>query len=157
MLIRIGFFAAVLLLSACSGDSDETSQTIDPTTQTQFLADNAAREGVSVTESGLQYEVLRAAEGPMPSAISTITTHYVGELIDGTEFDSSYARGRPATFDLSGTILGWVEGVQLMSVGSQYRFVMPAALAYGDRGAGTQILPGAVLVFEIELLEINSN
>jgi len=156
MKIRAVLFSVVLLLTACAGGSDRPTASSSESVQTQFLAENAAREEVTVTASGLQYEVLRAAEGAKPSAQSNITVHYKGELIDGTEFDSSYARGEPATFDLGGTIQGWVEGVQLMSVGSQYRFVIPANLAYGDNGAGEFIMPGDTLVFEVELLEINS-
>lgn len=147
----------LLLLSACGSDSDSPTAFADATGQDAFLVANAAREGVTVTASGLQYEVLRAADGPMPGPDSVITVHYAGELTDGTEFDSSYARGEPNTFVLSGTIPGWVEGVQLMNVGSQFRFVIPAELAYGEQGAGTAIGPGATLVFEVELLEIGSS
>lgn len=119
-----------------------------------FLAENAAREGVTVTDSGLQYEVMTEAEGEKPTLEDTVSVHYVGTLMDGTEFDSSVARGEPATFPLQGVIPGWTEGVQLMSVGSKYRFVIPSDLAYGDRGAGQAIGPGETLVFEVELLEI---
>ena len=119
-----------------------------------FLETNKAREGVMVTDSGLQYEVMTAAEGAKPSIDDTVSVHYVGTLIDGTEFDSSVARGEPASFPLKGVIPGWTEGLQLMNVGSKYRFVIPSDLAYGDRGAGQAIGPGATLVFEVELLEI---
>lgn len=120
----------------------------------EFLAENAARDGVSVTESGLQYEVIEEAEGDKPTLESTVSVHYVGTLMDGTEFDSSVARGEPAQFPLNGVIPGWTEGLQLMNVGSKYRFVIPSDLAYGDRGAGQSIGPGETLVFEVELLEI---
>lgn len=120
----------------------------------QFLEDNKARDGVTVTESGLQYEFLTEAEGAKPTADDTVTVHYVGTLIDGTEFDSSIARGEPASFPLKGVIPGWTEGLQLMNVGSKARFVIPSDLAYGDRGAGQNIGPGETLVFEVELLEI---
>ena len=120
----------------------------------QFLEENAAKEGVTVTDSGLQYEVLEEGDGPKPSVDDTVSVHYVGTLLDGTEFDSSIARGEPAEFPLKGVIPGWTEGVQLMNVGSKYRFVIPADLAYGDRGAGQAIGPGETLVFEVELLEI---
>lgn len=120
----------------------------------KFLTDNAAREGVSVTESGLQYEVITAAEGAKPSIDDTVTVHYVGTLANGEEFDSSIARGEPASFPLKGVIPGWTEGLQLMNVGSKFRFVIPSDLAYGDRGAGQSIGPGETLVFEVELLEI---
>lgn len=119
-----------------------------------YLAANKEKEGVMTTESGLQYEVLTAAEGPKPTADDTVSVHYVGTLIDGTEFDSSIARGEPAQFPLKGVIPGWTEGLQLMNVGSKYRFVIPSDLAYGDRGAGQAIGPGETLIFEVELLEI---
>ncbi|PJA31828.1 MAG: hypothetical protein CO187_07265, partial [Zetaproteobacteria bacterium CG_4_9_14_3_um_filter_53_7] len=119
-----------------------------------FLATHAKEEGVSVTESGLQYKVLRAAEGAKPAPNDKVTVHYKGMLIDGSEFDSSYSRGEPISFPLDGVIKGWQEGVQLMSVGSKYKLVLPSDLAYGDRGAGPKIGPNAVLVFEVELLAI---
>lgn len=119
-----------------------------------YLESNKAREGVMVTESGLQYEVLTAAEGAKPSIDDTVSVHYAGTLINGTEFDSSIARGEPASFPLKGVIPGWTEGLQLMNLGSKYRFVIPSDLAYGDRGAGEKIGPGVTLVFEVELLEI---
>jgi len=120
----------------------------------EFLETNKAREGVMVTDSGLQYEVIEAADGPKPSVDDTVSVHYVGTLTDGTEFDSSIARGEPAAFPLKGVIPGWTEGLQLMNVGSKFRFVIPSDLAYGDRGAGQAIGPGETLVFEVELLEI---
>jgi FKBP-type peptidyl-prolyl cis-trans isomerase len=119
-----------------------------------FLEANKAREGVMVTDSGLQYEVMTAAEGAKPTIDDTVSVHYAGTLIDGTEFDSSIARGEPASFPLKGVIPGWTEGLQLMNLGSKYRFVIPSDLAYGERGAGQSIGPGATLVFEVELLEI---
>ena len=121
-----------------------------------FLTENKAREGVMVTDSGLQYEVLTEGTGPKPTADDTVSVHYVGTLMDGTEFDSSIARGEPASFPLKGVIPGWTEGLQLMTVGSKYRFVIPSDLAYGERGAGQAIGPGETLVFEVELLEIKS-
>lgn len=120
-----------------------------------FLAENAKKEGVTVTESGLQYSVITEAEGPKPTAEDTVTVHYVGTLIDGTEFDSSVKRGQPATFPLNRVIPGWTEGLQLMSVGEKYQFVIPADLAYGEQGAGS-IPPGATLLFDVELLEIKA-
>lgn len=119
-----------------------------------YLADNAERDGVTVTESGLQWEVITEGDGPKPGITDTVSVHYVGTLIDGTEFDSSISRGQPTQFPLNGVIPGWTEGLQLMNVGSKYRFVIPSDLAYGERGAGQQIAPGATLVFEVELLEI---
>lgn len=120
----------------------------------KFLADNAKKDGVTTTESGLQYEVLTAAEGNKPAATDTVTVHYKGTLTNGETFDSSYDRGEPTSFRLDQVIPGWTEGVQLMSVGSKYRFVIPAALAYGDQGAGGKIGPNQTLVFEVELLDI---
>lgn len=119
-----------------------------------FLAENAQREEVSVTESGLQYEVLSEAEGPKPKATDEVTVHYTGTLIDGTKFDSSVDRGQPATFPLGGVIPGWTEGLQLMSVGSKYKFYIPSELGYGPRGAGNVIPPNSTLIFEVELISI---
>ncbi len=119
-----------------------------------FRKENSERDGVTVTDSGLQYEVLTEGSGEKPTAADTVSVHYVGTLIDGTEFDSSIARGQPAEFGLNGVIPGWTEGLQLMNVGSKYRFVIPSELAYGERGAGRDIGPGETLVFEVELLEI---
>lgn len=119
-----------------------------------YLAENAKRDGVTVTASGLQYEVITAAEGAKPNASDSVTVHYRGTLIDGTEFDSSYSRNAPATFPLGGVIPGWTEGLQLMNVGSKFRFVIPSELAYGERGAGATIGPNSTLIFEVELLEI---
>jgi len=119
-----------------------------------FLADNGKKKGVTTTKSGLQYEVLKQGDGAKPKATDKVTVNYRGTLIDGTEFDSSYKRGQPVTFPLNGVIKGWTEGVQLMSVGSKYKFVLPSDLAYGSRGAGPKIGPDSVLVFEVELISI---
>lgn len=119
-----------------------------------FLAENAKKEGIKVTESGLQYEVLTAAEGPKPKATDKVKVHYEGTLIDGTVFDSSYRRGESISFGLNQVIAGWTEGVQLMSVGSKYKFYIPYNLAYGERGAGANIPPYAALIFTVELLGI---
>ena len=119
-----------------------------------YLTENGAREGVTTTASGLQYEVLRPGEGDRPGAADRATMHYRGTLLDGTEFDSSYERGEPATFQVGGVIPGFAEGLQLMPAGSQYRFVIPGDLAYGEGGSPPNIGPNATLVFEVELLEI---
>lgn len=119
-----------------------------------FLADNAKKEGVKATASGLQYKVLKQGEGARPTADDRVTVHYTGKLIDGTVFDSSHNRGQPATFPVGGVIKGWTEALQLMSKGAQYRLFIPADLAYGERGAGDRIGPNAVLIFDVELLDI---
>lgn len=120
-----------------------------------FLAENAQKEGVMVTESGLQYEVIETSEGVSPEATDTVTVHYRGTLIDGTEFDSSYSRSEPTTFPLNRVIPGWTEGLQLMQQGAKYRFFIPSELAYGGTGQGA-IPPNSTLIFEVELLEVNS-
>lgn len=121
-----------------------------------FLADNAKKEGVKSTASGLQYEVIKEGEGPKPKATDTVSVHYHGTLIDGKVFDSSVERGEPTQFPLNRVIPGWTEGVQLMSKGAKYRFFIPYDLAYGDRGAGADIKPYSALIFEVELLEIQN-
>ncbi len=120
----------------------------------KFLDANASKEGVVVLPSGLQYKVMKMGEGPKPGKEDKVTTHYHGMLIDGTVFDSSVDRGEPATFPVGGVIPGWVEALQLMPVGSKWKLFIPSELAYGDRGAGPKIGPGAALVFEVELLSI---
>ena len=119
-----------------------------------FLTENAKREGVKVTESGLQYEVLEATIGQKPKATDKVRVHYEGTLIDGTVFDSSYKRGESITFGLNQVIKGWTEGLQLMSIGSKYKLYLPYQLAYGERGAGANIPPYAALIFTVELLGI---
>jgi FKBP-type peptidyl-prolyl cis-trans isomerase FklB len=120
----------------------------------KFLQENALREEVKTTESGLQYEVLVAGKGVQPTAESTVKVHYEGTLIDGTVFDSSYERGEPIEFPLNGVIKGWTEGLQLMSVGAKYKLYIPYELGYGERGAGQNIPPYSTLIFTVELLEI---
>ncbi|UJF21549.1 FKBP-type peptidyl-prolyl cis-trans isomerase [Shewanella sp. OMA3-2] len=119
-----------------------------------FLADNAKRDGVTVTESGLQYEVLVQGEGEKPTFDSTVRTHYHGTFINGDVFDSSVTRGQPAEFPVSGVIAGWTEALQLMPVGTKLKLFVPHHLAYGERGAGASIPPYTALVFEVELLDI---
>lgn len=119
-----------------------------------FLAENGAREGVVTTASGLQYEVIEAGEGAMPGPGDSVQVHYRGALIDGTEFDSSYARGEPVTFGVGQVISGWTEALQLMSVGATYKLFIPSELAYGAGGAGDRIGPNSALVFDVELLDI---
>ena len=119
-----------------------------------FLAENKKKKGVVTLPSGLQYQVITAGTGKIPKATDTVTTHYRGTLIDGTEFDSSYTRGEPASFPVTGVIKGWTEALQLMKVGSKWQLVIPSNLAYGPQGAGQAIGPNATLIFEIELLSI---
>ena len=119
-----------------------------------FLAENAKRAEVTVTESGLQFEVVEQGEGAKPTAESTVRTHYHGTLINGTVFDSSYERGQPAEFPVGGVIKGWTEALQMMPTGSKWRLYVPHDLAYGERGAGAAIAPYSTLIFDIELLDI---
>lgn len=120
-----------------------------------FLVENGKKEGVKTTASGLQYSVITEGSGVKPVATDKVKVHYTGTLIDGTVFDSSVERGEPITFPLNGVIKGWTEGLQLMTVGSKYKFFIPYDLAYGERGAGQSIPPYATLIFDVELLEIN--
>ena len=119
-----------------------------------FLAENKKKKGVITLPSGLQYQVIKEGTGKIPKATDTVTTHYRGTLIDGTEFDSSYKRGEPASFQVNGVIKGWTEALQLMKVGSKWQLFIPSNLAYGPQGAGQVIGPNATLIFEIELLSI---
>ena len=120
----------------------------------EYLAKNKLRKEVTETESGLQYEVIKEGSGKKPSATDTVSVHYVGTLLDGTEFDSSVARGEPATFPLNRVIPGWTEALQLMTPGSKYKLHIPAKLAYGSQGAGPKIGPESTLIFDVELLEV---
>ena len=120
-----------------------------------YLADNAKKDGVKTTASGLQYKVLQEGAGKSPKATDTVLVHYRGTLLDGTEFDSSYKRKEPIEFPLNGVIPGWTEGVQLMKEGAKYQFVIPSNLAYGRRGTpGGPIGPDETLIFEVELLKV---
>jgi FKBP-type peptidyl-prolyl cis-trans isomerase FklB len=121
---------------------------------TAWLEENAKKEGVVATESGLQYKVLTQGDGDSPASGDTVKVNYRGTLIDGTEFDSSYSRGQPAQFRVTGVIRGWTEALQLMKTGGKWQLFIPADLAYGDRPQGAKIKPGSTLIFEIELLEV---
>ena len=120
-----------------------------------FLDENAAKEGVKVTASGLQYKVLKEGEGIRPTAEDEVTVHYTGKLLNGTVFDSSVSRGEPATFPLNRVIPGWTEGVQLMNEGAKYEFFIPSDLAYGPQGIPNVIPPHSTLIFEVELIKVN--
>jgi len=119
-----------------------------------FLAGNKGKEGVVTLPSGLEYKILKAGTGPKPTASDSVVCNYRGTLINGTEFDSSYKRGQPATFPVNGVIKGWTEALQLMPVGSKWQLFIPSSLAYAERGAGGEIGPNATLIFEVELLSI---
>jgi FKBP-type peptidyl-prolyl cis-trans isomerase FklB len=121
---------------------------------TTFLAENKNKEGVITLDSGLQYKIITKGTGPSPQATDTVSVHYRGTLINGKEFDSSYKREKPVEFPVNQVIAGWTEALQLMKVGSKWQIFIPADLAYGERGAGQAIEPNAMLIFEVELLEI---
>lgn len=121
----------------------------------EFLEANKQKPGITALPSGLQYEIITEGTGIKPGARSNVTCHYHGSLIDGTVFDSSVKRGQPATFPLNRVISGWTEGLQLMGVGSKWRFFIPPNLAYGDRQTGSDIGPNSTLIFEVELLEVS--
>jgi len=121
---------------------------------TKFLAENKKKDGVKTTASGLQYKVMKDGAGAQPKETDTVTVNYRGTLINGTEFDSSYKRGQPATFPVNGVIKGWTEALQLMKPGSKYQLFIPADLAYGARAVGPDITPNSALIFEVELLEV---
>lgn len=123
----------------------------------KFLAENAKRPEVKVTPSGLQYEIIKQGDGPIPKSSDKVRVHYTGTLIDGTVFDSSVQRGEPLVFPVTGVIKGWVEALQMMPVGSKWKLYIPAELAYGERGAGPKIGPNATLIFEVELLGIEDS
>ncbi|QSH40644.1 FKBP-type peptidyl-prolyl cis-trans isomerase [Lentisphaerota bacterium ZTH] len=137
-------------------EKKDNSEEISKNTQagSEFLAENATREGVMTTSSGLQYEVISEGEGQSPSDKDKVKVHYTGSLIDGTVFDSSVQRGVPAEFGVNQVIKGWTEALQIMKPGSKYKLYIPSELAYGERGAGQHIKPGSTLIFEVELLEI---
>jgi FKBP-type peptidyl-prolyl cis-trans isomerase len=135
--------------------SEQADQAVTNLTEGEsYLASNGAKDGVTTTSSGLQYEVLRQGDGPMPVPTDSVRVHYKGTLLDGQEFDSSYGRGEPAVFLAGGLIPGFNEALQMMPVGSHYRIVIPSALAYGANGVPPDIGPNATLIFEMELLGI---
>jgi len=162
--------ALMMGMASCGGNSDKTSEGGNDTTAQQaqeeapimdnwtlghkFLTENAKNDSVKQTESGLQYLVIKEGNGAKPGPTDVVTVHYTGTLIDGTVFDSSVERGEPATFPLDQVIPGWTEGLQLMSEGSKYRLFIPSELAYGEKGAGDQILPNSTLIFDVELIKV---
>ena len=133
----------------------EEKQAIASEEEAKYLSENKEKEGVITTESGLQYRIIKSGKGKKAKETDQVTVHYHGKLIDGSVFDSSIERGEPATFPVNGVIPGWVEALQLMSEGDKWELTIPSKLAYGDRGAGGIIGPGATLIFEVELIKIN--
>ena len=143
-------------IAKCRGEAEAERQAVAASNATEgdkFLLENRNQEGVMVTDSGLQYKVITQGDGPRPAATDKVRVHYRGTMLNGEEFDSSYARGEPISFELNRVIPGWTEGVQLMPVGSTYQFFIPADLAYGEAGGGP-IGPNATLIFQVELLGI---
>ena len=143
-----------LVLQDYFGKLAKEAQSANVEAGQKFLAENAKRDGVTTTATGLQYEVLAEGSGDSPKETDQVTVHYHGTLIDGTVFDSSVERGQPATFPVNGVIPGWVEALQLMKLGAKYKLFIPSNLAYGERGAGGSIGPNATLIFEVELISI---
>lgn len=147
-MLRPLLFAAALFGAGCVLTTLPAEATMD------YLAENAQKDGVTVTASGLQYEVLEEGDGASPSASDTVEVHYEGTLADGKKFDSSYDRGQTISFPLNAVIPGWTEGLQLMKEGAKYRFTIPSELGYGERGAGGVIPGGATLIFVVELVKV---
>jgi FKBP-type peptidyl-prolyl cis-trans isomerase len=151
--IREGFIAQ---RRAAAEADRQSAATTNAAEGDKFLLENRLKEGIQITESGLQYEVLEMGDGPRPAATDKVTVHYRGTLLNGEEFDSSYSRGEPISFALNQVIPGWTEGVQLMPVGSKFMFYIPSNLAYGEAGGGP-IGPNATLIFQVELLGIDGS
>lgn len=147
-MMRVLFVTAFAVLVSLSGKAVANPNY-------QYLKENAKKEGVTITKTGLQYRVLRKGKGKSPSKTDEVEVHYKGTLVNGTQFDSSYDRGQPARFPLNGVIPGWTEGLQLMKEGAKYELVIPSSLGYGTMGTGSTIPPGATLIFEVELLKVH--
>ena len=152
--LRISEQESNLILQDYFGKLAKEAQSENVETGQKFLEENAKRDGVITTATGLQYEVLAEGSGDSPKETEQVTVHYHGTLIDGTVFDSSVERGQPATFPVNGVIPGWVEALQLMKPGAKYKLFIPSNLAYGERGAGGSIGPNATLIFEVELISV---
>ena len=151
MLVCLLLMAAPLVAGAAENPAEKNRKEGEA-----FLAANGKKAGVKTLPSGLQYTVIKEGTGKQPAATDTVTVHYKGTLINGTEFDSSYKGGRPLSFPLNQVIKGWTEGVQLMKEGAKYRFFIPPHLAYGPRSAGPLIGPNATLIFDVELLSVQT-
>ncbi len=148
---QVQMFVQNYVMEAQQRDAEKTKEA-----SIKFLEDNKKKDGIKVTSSGLQYKVITEGTGPKPDSTSVVKVNYRGTLADGTEFDSSYKRGEPATFPLDQVIKGWAEGIRLMPVGSKYMLYIPSDLAYGERGAGEKVKGNSALVFEVELLGIET-
>ena len=142
-----------LLTGGCTTEQDGTQNT----KMDVFLSNNATKDGVKTLPSGLQYKVMNEGSGATPGTSDKVTVHYRGTLIDGTEFDSSYSRNKPATFGVNRVIPGWTEALQLMQEGDKWQLFIPAKLGYAERGAGNKIPPNSTLIFEVELLSVNTD
>lgn len=151
----ISIFTALLIGFTMFSIANATTPEENKKAGVEFLAKNSKKDKVITTASGLQYQILVEGTGASPKATDKVTVHYKGTLIDGTEFDSSYKHGAPATFPLDRVIKGWTEGVQLMKEGAKYRFFIPSDLAYGEQGAGRAVPANAALIFEVELIKVN--
>lgn len=145
---------AQTMLQGYAQQLDEIAKAETLAKEAAFFAENGAKEGVVTTDSGLQYQIITEGEGDAPLATDTVSVHYEGRLLDGTVFDSSYARGAPAQFPVNGVIKGWIEALQLMTPGAKFELWIPSALAYGENGSGRAIGPNEVLNFDVELLEV---
>lgn len=153
ILIHLITLAALSSLLGCQPNNETASEPAAQQSNQQYLQQHATQEGVISLASGLQYKVLAKGDGASPSATDTVTVHYRGTLLDGTEFDSSYKRGEPASFPVNRVIAGWTEALQLMREGDKWELTIPPELGYGSRGAGSAIPGDSVLVFEVELLK----
>lgn len=151
----IAVFFIQIMLGACSSGNNDSYEAYKKEGE-EFLQKNATKEGVKTLPSGLQYIVLKEGYGPTPALTENVTAHYHGTLMDGTVFDSSVERGEPLTFDVNQVVKGWQEALQLMPIGAKWKLFVPSELGYGTRGRGSKIKPNTVLIFEIELLSINS-
>lgn len=152
-LLLAASLSASAALAQQNSDGEDNDEATDP--DVLYLQENAKRDGIIIRPSGLQIRIIKRGDGDLPDPTSMVAVHYEGRLVDGTIFDSSYARGEPAEFPVNGVIKGWTEALILMQVGSEWEIVMPASIAYGDEGTGQTIGPGATLIFKVELLSVD--
>lgn len=152
-LLLAASLSASAALAQQNSDGEDNDEATDP--DVLYLQENAKRDGIIIRPSGLQIRIIKRGDGDLPDPTSMVAVHYEGRLVDGTIFDSSYARGEPAEFPVNGVIKGWTEALILMQVGSEWEIAMPASIAYGDEGTGQTIGPGATLIFKVELLSVD--